>query len=113
MPGEPAFTTTPLFHVRSDYICHSEADSSIIPQGGSADFLRSMNAISTLYLFSSLYSMTVQNVLGAMSVCPDACSFLSVPYILKMVAESPEGLKMLRRMDLVSTGGAPLPEAGK
>ncbi|EKM50503.1 uncharacterized protein PHACADRAFT_213424 [Phanerochaete carnosa HHB-10118-sp] len=93
MPGQPAFTTTPLFH------------------GGSADLFRSMNALSTLYLFSSAYPMTVSNILGALSVCPDVRAFLSVPYILKMLAESSEGLKMLQTMDLVSTGGAPLPEA--
>lgn len=93
MPGDPAFTTTPLFH------------------GGSADLLRSLNALSTLYLFPSVYPMTAVNILGALSVCPDVRAFLSVPYILKMLAETPDGLKMLRQMDLVSTGGAPLPEA--
>ncbi|GJE91273.1 hypothetical protein PsYK624_074220 [Phanerochaete sordida] len=92
MPGKPAFTTTPLFH------------------GGSADLLRSMNALSTLYLFSSVYPMTVSNITGALSVCPDAHAFLSVPYILKMLAENSSGLQMLQTMDLVSTGGAPLPE---
>jgi hypothetical protein len=70
-----------------------------------------MNAISTLYLFSSLYPMTVPNILGAMSICSEITAFLSVPYILKMLAESSDGMQMLRGMDLVSTGGAPLPEA--
>lgn len=72
-----------------------------------------MNAASTLYLFSSIYPMTVSNILGALSVCAGTTAFLSVPYILKMLAEDHNGLKMLQSMDLVSTGGAPLPEARK
>ena len=72
-----------------------------------------MNAVSTLYLFSSLYPITASNVIGALSICPGVRAFLSVPYILKMLAESADGLKMLQTMDLVSTGGAPLPEARK
>ena len=69
-----------------------------------------MNALSTLYLFSSTYSMTSANIVGAVSACPRTAAFLSVPYILKMLAEDTEGLKMLQRMELVSVGGAPLPE---
>ena len=70
-----------------------------------------MNALSTLYLFSSTYPITLKNVLDAMSACSDVAAFLSVPYILKFLAEDPDGLQMLQRMNLVSTGGAPLPEA--
>ena len=55
--------------------------------------------------------MTVQNITGALSACPGTEAFLSVPYILKMLAEHPDGLMMLRSMNLVSTGGAPFPEA--
>ncbi|KAF7794267.1 hypothetical protein EIP86_005400 [Pleurotus ostreatoroseus] len=72
-----------------------------------------MNALSTLYLFSSIYPMTVSNVVGSMSYCSDASAFLSVPYILKLLAEDPRGMRLLQRMELVSTGGAPLPEAGE
>lgn len=54
--------------------------------------------------------MSVKNITGAMSICPDTQAFLSVPYILKMLAEHPDGLKMLISVNLVSTGGAPLPE---
>ncbi|KIP01884.1 hypothetical protein PHLGIDRAFT_16917 [Phlebiopsis gigantea 11061_1 CR5-6] len=85
--------------------------STGMPKGGSADLLRSMNAVSTLYLFSSTYPMTVKNIAGALAVCPGVDAFLSVPYILKMLAEHEDGLEILRVMSLVSTGGAPLPEA--
>ena len=70
-----------------------------------------MSALSTLYLFSSIYPITASNVLGAMSVCDRVSAFLSVPYVLKLVAEDAEGVRMLGRMGVVSTGGAALPEA--
>ncbi len=71
-----------------------------------------MNALSTLYLFSSNYPITVSNILAAMSATPSRITaFLSVPYILKMLTEDPHGLQMLQRMELVSTGGALLSEA--
>ncbi|KAI0343014.1 acetyl-CoA synthetase-like protein [Trametopsis cervina] len=92
MPGNPAFTTTPLFH------------------GGSADLFRSMNALTSLYMFPSTYPITIANILGAVAACPESSAFLSVPYILKLLAEDSEGLEMLQRMELVSVGGAPLPE---
>jgi hypothetical protein len=40
-------------------------------------------------------------------------AFLSVPYILSILAENldGDGMKMLREMDFVSTGGAPLETA--
>lgn len=57
--------------------------------------------------------MTATNIVNAVSACHDTAAFLSVPYILKMLAEDVEGLKMLQRMELVSVGGAPLPEACK
>jgi acyl-coenzyme A synthetase/AMP-(fatty) acid ligase len=38
-------------------------------------------------------------------------SFLSVPYILDMLGATEEGLAELARLDLVSTGGSPLPPA--
>lgn len=53
------------------------------------------------------------NVVGAVSAYPGVTAFLSVPYILKMLAEHREGLEMLQRMELVSTGGAPLPPSRK
>ena len=70
-----------------------------------------MNALSTLYMFSSTYPVTATNVVGAVSACTGVAAFLSVPYILKALAEDANGLKMLKNMNLVSTGGAPLPEA--
>ncbi|TFK51963.1 acetyl-CoA synthetase-like protein [Heliocybe sulcata] len=92
LPGDAAFTTTPLYH------------------GGLPDFLRGMMSLTPLYLYPSLHPVTASNVVSAVAACPDVCAFLSVPYILKMLSESDAGMSMLQSMRLVSTGGAPLPE---
>lgn len=72
------------------------------------DFLRSLNAMSTLCLFSSNYPITSKNIVNAVSACTNVRAFLSVPYILQLLEENEEGRALLDRMDLVSTGGAPL-----
>lgn len=116
-PAESAaFTTTPLFH------------------GGVSDLLRAWTARSVLYLYpTSDVPVTPQHIIDAVISCqnevPDlpgiqlnaaqraeradrfkVTAFLSVPYILTILAEDHDGpgMDLLRRMDYVSTGGAPL-----
>lgn len=120
-PSESAaFTTTPLFH------------------GGVSDLLRAWMARSVVYFYpTSDVAITADNVSQAVAACqaPPAplatahssremseaqeserarrfkvTAFLSVPYILTVLAEDPNGpgMEMLRSMKMVSTGGAPL-----
>ncbi|ORX40318.1 hypothetical protein BD324DRAFT_655201 [Kockovaella imperatae] len=99
-PPEPAaFTTTPLFH------------------GGVSDLLRAWMARSVLYLYpTSEVPITSRNVCLAVEACNRGVetsryrvnSFLSVPYILSTLADDSSGVDLLKQMDLVSTGGAPL-----
>ena len=70
--------------------------------------MRSINALSTLYLFSSLYPITAQNVVQSVRACAHVRAFLSVPYILQFLEEDEGGRMRLEEMDIVSTGGAPL-----
>lgn len=92
-PTSPSFTTTPLFH------------------GGISDLLRAMMSHSALYMYPSTLPITSSNLLSAFKAVPHAhTSFLSVPYILEMLAETEEGLQALQVLDLVSTGGSPLPQ---
>lgn len=72
------------------------------------DFLRSFNAISTTYFYSSLYSITAANIINSLNACKDVHGFLSVPYILQLLDEDEDGRDLLKDMGLVSTGGAPL-----
>jgi acyl-coenzyme A synthetase/AMP-(fatty) acid ligase len=105
---QSAFTTTPLFH------------------GGVSDLLRAWMARSTLYLFpSSTSPITSRSIVDSVSACQTQIlsmkgtqcpitSFLSVPYILTLLspASDPEdkngATSLLAKMEIVSTGGAPL-----
>nr|XP_018263413.1 uncharacterized protein I303_04907 [Kwoniella dejecticola CBS 10117]OBR85571.1 hypothetical protein I303_04907 [Kwoniella dejecticola CBS 10117] len=99
--GSAAFTTTPLFH------------------GGISDLLRAWMARSMIYFYpTSDVAITSDNIVQALSEAQaeerkhrfKVTSFLSVPYILSTLVEDETGpgVEMLRQMDYVSTGGAPL-----
>ena len=117
VPPEPAaFTTTPLFH------------------GGVSDLLRAWMARSMIYFFpTSSTPITSHNVVQAVEICRHSplsllelelsqlqleerrkrfwvAAILSVPYILTILSEDLDGsgIQMLKDMELVSTGGAPL-----
>lgn len=69
-----------------------------------------MMSQSALYMYPSTLPVTASNLLQSFEVCgEDVTAFLSVPYILEMLAEVPEGLQKLVSFELVSTGGSPLP----
>ncbi|KAJ9479135.1 NRPS-like enzyme [Pseudozyma hubeiensis] len=98
-PGRelPAFTTTPLFH------------------GGMSDLLRSIQAGSSIFFHPTADpgALSTSAICQAIAACKVPISyFLSVPYILDMLfaERSDEGRCMLASMQLVSTGGAPLPQ---
>lgn len=109
-----SFTTTPLFH------------------GGVSDLLRGWMARSLVWLYpSSTSAITTASVTASMHACdptlagridgqelalssasaPPITAFLSVPYILALLAADKAATKMLSTMELVSTGGAPLETA--
>lgn len=92
-----AFTTTPLFH------------------GGMSDLLRSIQAGSSIFFHPTADpgALSTQAICSAITAYKQPISyFLSVPYILDMLFtdRADEGRKMLASMELVSTGGAPLPQ---
>lgn len=92
-----AFTTTPLFH------------------GGMSDLLRSIQAGSSIFFHPTADpgALSTSAICRAITACKRPVSyFLSVPYILDMLfaEKSDEGRRMLASMELVSTGGAPLPQ---
>ncbi|PWY99767.1 acetyl-CoA synthetase-like protein [Testicularia cyperi] len=94
-----AFTTTPLFH------------------GGMSDMLRSFQAGSSIFFHpaadpGALSSAAICSAVQCCSLRQSVSYFLSVPYILDLLYEDPSqrGRDMLRSMELVSTGGAPLPQ---
>ncbi|KAI0144639.1 hypothetical protein GGR57DRAFT_323113 [Xylariaceae sp. FL1272] len=95
---EPAtFSTTPLYH------------------GGLADCFRAWTSGAMIWFFpEGAAPITGANVLNAVNFArgqsPTPVQFFSsVPYVLQMLAESEEGVRLLQTMDLVGVGGAPLP----
>lgn len=96
------FTTTPLYH------------------GGIADCLRAWTSSALIWLFPGAdVPITSRNILLSIACAekaereqhtPSVSYFASVPYILQMLAEEDDGLNMLKRMQLVSVGGAALPQ---
>ncbi|KAG0150685.1 hypothetical protein CROQUDRAFT_668328 [Cronartium quercuum f. sp. fusiforme G11] len=117
-PDEPrsiiSFCTTPLYH------------------GGMQDLFRSLNALSPIFFFPlHLLPVTPENICRAVQACsiPSELSldnadramsnvllstpinvFLTVPYILRLMKATPDGLSLLRKMKYVCFGGASLEE---
>lgn len=91
--GEPraAFSTTPLFH------------------GGLTDFFRALSALEPIYFFPLHCLPVTADIVQAALACagPTVRYFFTVPFILKLLLEA-NALAALKRMDIVSTGGAPL-----
>ncbi|CAD6891430.1 unnamed protein product [Tilletia controversa] len=90
-----AFTTTPLFH------------------GGLSDLFRALQAGAPIFFFPwhEAKPPTTSNILVSVRECSEPIHyFLSVPFLLEVLLQDPDGIHMLQRMQLVSTGGAPLPE---
>ncbi|KAI5479365.1 L-aminoadipate-semialdehyde dehydrogenase [Pseudohyphozyma bogoriensis] len=87
------FTTLPLFHAH-----------------GHACFHRSIHCKKTLYMYPPELPLTTGSVVKALNNLPDVQGFYAVPYLLKLLAESEEGIKALQKLDLVTYGGAACPD---
>ncbi|KAH7029173.1 uncharacterized protein B0I36DRAFT_422908 [Microdochium trichocladiopsis] len=95
------FSTTPLYH------------------GGLADCFRSWSCGASIWFFpEGKAPITCANILKAVRFARDNSSssggddvryFSSVPYVLQMLSEEEDGIRMLKTMDLVGVGGAALP----
>ena len=95
------FTTTPLYH------------------GGIADCFRAWTSSALIWLFPGRdVPITARNIMSCLDCAdratadiqtPNVRYFSSVPYVLQMMAAEPDGLEILKRMDLVGVGGAALP----
>ncbi|KAL9131179.1 MAG: hypothetical protein Q9217_000832 [Psora testacea] len=110
VPRKATFTTTPLYH------------------GGPADVFRAWTSSSMIWLFPGVQDkpITADNVLRAIDVTERFCKdypygsyeegarvryLTCVPFIVEIIAEKPEGLNVLRKMELVGVGGAALSTA--
>lgn len=95
------FSTTPLYH------------------GGLADCFRAWAAGAMIWFFpEGITPVTGANVVQAVEfarsqqgAAANVGYFTSVPYVLQMLSEADEGIRLLRSIDLVGVGGAALPVA--
>ncbi|PWN87368.1 acetyl-CoA synthetase-like protein [Acaromyces ingoldii] len=90
-----AFTTTPLFH------------------GGLSDLFRAFQAAAPIYFYPwhLRRAPTTATIVASVQACTQEIRyFLSVPMILESLMREKLGINLLKDMDLVSTGGAPLPQ---
>lgn len=90
--GRDAFITVPLYH---NY--------------GHASLWRAMWSCKKLFIFPQELPLTTPNLLKALAGCREVQQFYAVPYVLKLLAETDEGMQLLRRFDLVTSAGSACP----
>lgn len=100
--NEATFTTTPLYH------------------GGPADTFRAWTSNAMIWFFPSKdVPITATNIgrclecahtAAEYGLCPPVKYLGAVPYVLHMMSEDDKGIEWMKRMDLVSVGGAALPD---
>ena len=91
-PHLVAFQSVPLFHAQ-----------------GFLSFIQAIYTRKTLYLFNGNVPQTHETVTAAIRAAkPEFVS--TVPYVLKLLAEKRDGIKVLRQCKVVSTSGSRCPD---
>ncbi|THV03189.1 L-aminoadipate-semialdehyde dehydrogenase [Dendrothele bispora CBS 962.96] len=61
-------------------------------------------------LFPPHLPLTSANICAVHAIAPDCRQCFAVPYVIKLLGETEEGVKMMASFDVVSYAGAPLPD---
>jgi hypothetical protein len=78
---------------------------------GHSNLYRAMYAVKPLYLFpTGSIPLTSANVVKLLQQAPDVEALYGVPLALKLLAETPEGLQVLKGLKLVMFGGSACPD---
>ncbi|KAF8441638.1 L-aminoadipate-semialdehyde dehydrogenase [Boletus edulis BED1] len=89
-----SLTTLPLYHGH-----------------GHSNLYRAWYAATPLYLFpTGSIPLTSANIIKLLSQAQDIQALYGVPFALKLLAETPEGLQVLKRLKLVMFGGSACPD---
>ena len=83
-----------------------------VSQGfGHVSILRAWYAAKPLYMFpTGSIPLTSANIIKLLSQAPDVQAFYGVPFTLKLLADTPDGLRILERFKVVTFGGSPCPD---
>ena len=73
--------------------------------------LRAWYAAKPLYMFpTGSIPLTSANIIKLLLQAADVQAFYGVPFALRLLAESPEGLQVLKRLKVVTFGGSACPD---
>ena len=86
------FITLPLYHAH-----------------GVSSVFRAIHAKKQIYIYNAKLPLTSQNLLDTMHKF-NIEIFYGVPYALKLLGDSPDGIKALAKLDIVMFGGSACPE---
>ncbi|KAJ4473884.1 L-aminoadipate-semialdehyde dehydrogenase [Lentinula aciculospora] len=87
------FSTLPVFHGYGHFV-----------------LVRCLHAGRPFTLFPPHLPLTSTNICAVHAQSPDTRQFFAVPHVIKLLGETEEGVRMLATFDVVSYGGAPLPD---
>lgn len=90
--GKDTFTTLPIFHAH-----------------GMSSFFRAILTESLIHVYNPHVPITLDR-LKRVTANHRFQLFSAVPYVIKLLAETPEGVEFLRQFELVTSGGGPVPE---
>ncbi|KAG7444789.1 L-aminoadipate-semialdehyde dehydrogenase [Guyanagaster necrorhizus] len=91
--NKPGFSTLPVFHGYG----HFAVFRCIYPG-------------QPLTLFPPHLPLTSSNICAVLAASPPIRQCYAVPYVIKLLAETPEGVNALASFDIVGYAGAPLPD---
>lgn len=91
--GLRGFITLPLFHAH-----------------GISCLFRAIHAKKLIYMYNASLPLTAQHLMTTLSEHPDIQILYAVPYGLKLLSESDEGIRCLAALDLVMFGGSACPK---
>ncbi|KAL2009967.1 hypothetical protein VTN00DRAFT_5774 [Thermoascus crustaceus] len=91
--GLRSFLTLPLFHTH-----------------GISSLFRAIITGKQIHIYNASLPLTKQHLISCMRE-HEFDIFCAVPYALKVLSESPEGVELLARFKLVTFGGSPCPDA--
>jgi hypothetical protein len=84
--------------------------TQLILRNADSCFYRAIHGRKLLSLFPSELPLTTSNITRALENAPKTDGFYVVPYVLKLLGESDQGVGLLKGFKIVTYGGAACPD---